>query len=190
MMKLNIKNLPETNLFRVLLGRKRYNHDGVIKDGFLGVFCIKSSFWKAHVNQDIDELKNEFSYDRIFILNKFTKIDYANIQENTLLVVDCFSFVQKYGLSTRLFLPAELIAIACCCCSKKLSVVFITETPDLKILQNADFIYKEEIVDLPTDLKDLLDIKTLKVGGYENYIVDESGVKIQPVNIQDMGTIV
>lgn len=101
-MELHINHLPDDNLFRVLLGRGRYNDNGVLKYGFTGVFCVKSGFWRSHIKQDIDELKNEIKYDRIIILNNPTGFDFSKVQENTLLVVDCGIYVQKYGGSEKI----------------------------------------------------------------------------------------
>lgn len=190
-MELHINHLPDDNLFRVLLGRDRYNDNGVLKHGFTGVFCVKSGFWRSHIKQDIDELKNEIKYDRIIILNNPTGFDFSKVQENTLLVVDCSIYVQKYGSSERIFLPAELVGIASVPCSRKISIVLLTEDPHPKIWMNADFIYLEELTELPqwaAEYKKSINVKSLKVGGYdENYVVDGNGIKLKPVN--DMGTI-
>lgn len=190
-MELHINHLPDDNLFRVLLGRDRYNDNGVLKYGFMGVFCVKSGFWRSHIKQDIDELKNEIKYDRIIILNNPTGFDFSKVQENTLLVVDCGSYVQKYGGSERIFLPAELVGIASVPCSRKISIVLLTEDPHPKIWMNADFIYLEELTELPKWAAEYsINVKPLKVGGYdENYLVDGDGIKLKPINVQDMGTI-
>ena len=189
-MELHINHLPDDNLFRVLLGRNRYNDNGVLKYGFMGVFCVKSGFWRSHIKQDIDELKNEIKYDRIIILNNPTGFDFSKVQENTLLVVDCGSYVQKYGSSEKIFLPAELVGIASVPCSRKISIVLLTEDPHPKIWMNADFIYMEEFFDVPEWAKEYKTVKTLKVGGYnQNYVVDGDGIKLKPINVQDMGTI-
>jgi hypothetical protein len=192
-MELHINHLPDDNLFRVLLGRERYNDNGVLKYGFTGVFCVKSGFWRSHIKQDIDELKNEIKYDRIIILNN--PHNYHNQQQ-----VMCFpellksqNRLQKYGGSERIFLPAELVGIASVPCSRKISIVLLTEDPHPKIWMNADFIYLEELTEIPKWVAEYninVNVKPLKVGGYdENYVVDGDGIKLKPINVQDMGTI-
>lgn len=158
--ELNTNFLPQGNLFKVLSERDRYNNNGIIKYGFIGVFCLRSVFWKSHFLADLDELKAELYYDRVFIINKKTKLKFNEIEPRTLLVINCDIFKKKGKVGLQI--PMDLIGICACACTKGLSIVLLMDRCVPKIWNNADFVYKE------ASIKTLVDfnyVNILKIDG-------------------------